>query len=178
MKIIITDPAPATRNTGCVANAELHFTDGLLSGLKLIGFSVWERRGGSGFNVTFPARQYSVNGERRSFALLRPFMDPTAQTPLRDAIIQAYRDHLVNEAALALVKSPDERIDEAVLKYPPMFGLRAFPNKQFRLERKRCYINDNDDVCLVTQLIDGNQITDFGKGTVEELDASIVPLEA
>src|SRR5438876_8511744 len=46
-----------------------------LAGLKLIGFSIWERRGGSGRNVTFPARQYAVNGERRSFALLRPIVD-------------------------------------------------------------------------------------------------------
>jgi hypothetical protein len=30
-------------------------TDGPLDGLKLIGFSIWERRGG-GRNVTFPAR--------------------------------------------------------------------------------------------------------------------------
>ena len=58
---------------GKLADAELHFTDGPLEGLKLIGFAVWERRGGGGGrNVTFPARQYSVNGERRSFALLRP----------------------------------------------------------------------------------------------------------
>ena len=55
---------------GKVADAELHFTDGPLEGLKLIGFSIWERRGGAGgHNVTFPARQYSVNGERRT---LRP----------------------------------------------------------------------------------------------------------
>ena len=47
-------------------------TDGALDGLKLIGFAVWERRSGSGRNVTFPARQYVVNGDRRSFALLRP----------------------------------------------------------------------------------------------------------
>jgi hypothetical protein len=50
-----------------------------LAGLKLIGFSVWERRGGSGRNVTFPARQYAINGERRSFALLRPIVDTSAQ---------------------------------------------------------------------------------------------------
>jgi hypothetical protein len=53
---------------GKLADAELHFTDGVLDGLKLIGFSVWERRSGNGRNVTFPARQYSVNGDRRSFA--------------------------------------------------------------------------------------------------------------
>ena len=51
---------------GKLADAELHFGgESPLAGLKLIGFSIWERRGGNGRNVTFPARQYSVNGERR-----------------------------------------------------------------------------------------------------------------
>ena len=74
---------------GKLADAELHFTDGPLVGLKLIGFSVWERRGGNGRNVTFPARAYSVNGERRSFALLRPIVDATSQHSIRDAILEA-----------------------------------------------------------------------------------------
>lgn len=60
-----------------------------LAGLKLIGFGIWERRNG-GRNVTFPARQYSVNGERRSFALLRPVDDVKAQERLRDSILEAY----------------------------------------------------------------------------------------
>jgi hypothetical protein len=58
---------------GKLADAELHFAGGPLDGLKLIGFAIWERKNG-GRNVTFPARQYSVNGERRSFALLRPIV--------------------------------------------------------------------------------------------------------
>jgi hypothetical protein len=74
---------------GKLADAELHFTDGPHAGLKLIGFSCWERRGG-GRNVTFPARQYSVNGERRSFALLRPIADATAQDRIRELILDAY----------------------------------------------------------------------------------------
>jgi hypothetical protein len=78
---------------GKLADAELHFTEGVLEGLKLIGFSVWERRSGSGRNVTFPARQYSVNGERRSFALLRPVVDATSQDKVRDLILQAYAEH-------------------------------------------------------------------------------------
>jgi hypothetical protein len=78
--------------TGKLADAELHFAGGPLDGLKLIGFAVWERKNG-GRNVTFPARQYSVNGERRSFALLRPISDPTTQDRLRDLIIEAYREH-------------------------------------------------------------------------------------
>ena len=75
---------------GKLADAELHFNDGVLAGLKLIGFAVWERRSGGGRNVTFPARQYSVNGERRSFALLRPVEDVAAQARIRDLIIEAY----------------------------------------------------------------------------------------
>ena len=75
---------------GKLADAELHFTDGPLEGLKLIGFAVWERKTGTGRNVTFPARQYSVNGERRSFALLRPLVDSTAQNRIRDLILEAY----------------------------------------------------------------------------------------
>jgi hypothetical protein len=78
---------------GKLADAELHFSDGPLGGLKLIGFGIWERRGGAGRNVTFPARQYAVNGERRSFALLRPVVDTTAQNAVRDLILQAYADY-------------------------------------------------------------------------------------
>src|SRR5260221_6292208 len=77
---------------GKLADAELHFIDGPLDGLKLIGFSIWERRGGGGRNVTFPSRQYTVNGERRTFALLRPIVDVTAQTKLRELILGAYAE--------------------------------------------------------------------------------------
>jgi hypothetical protein len=77
---------------GKLADAELHFAGGPLDGLKLIGIAVWERKNG-GRNVTFPARQYSVNGERRSFSLLRPIADPTTQDRLRDLIIEAYKEH-------------------------------------------------------------------------------------
>jgi len=79
---------------GKLADAELHFADGdgPLAGLKLIGFSIWERRGGNGRNVTFPARQYAVNGERRTFSLLRPLVDPAAQEKLRALILEAYQE--------------------------------------------------------------------------------------
>jgi hypothetical protein len=75
---------------GKLADAELHFTTGVLEGLKLIGFSVWERKSGNGRNVTFPARQYAVNGERRSFALLRPIADSSGQDRIRDLVLDAY----------------------------------------------------------------------------------------
>ena len=80
---------------GKLADAEVHFTEGPLAGLKLIGFAIWERRTGGGRNVTFPARQYSVNGERRSFALLRPVSATVlgADSAIRETILAAYEEH-------------------------------------------------------------------------------------
>src|SRR6476661_4766504 len=78
---------------GKLADAELHFTEGVLEGLKLVGFAVWERRSGSGRNVTFPSRQYTVSGDRRSFALLRPVADATSQERVRDLVLQAYAEY-------------------------------------------------------------------------------------
>jgi hypothetical protein len=88
---VVDVPAVALNNPPSkLADAELHFTDGVLDGLKLIGFAVWERRSGSGRNVTFPARQYSVNGERRSYALLRPVEDAASQERVRELVLEAY----------------------------------------------------------------------------------------
>jgi hypothetical protein len=86
---------------GKLADAELHFSDGALEGLKLIGFAIWERRGGNGRNVTFPARQYAVNGERRSFALLRPIVDKDAQNRVRDLVLEAYAEYEERSEAAA-----------------------------------------------------------------------------
>src|SRR5690349_13528115 len=93
MSLVVKITPNATGNPpGKLADAELHFTDGELGGLKLLGFAIWERRGGGGRTVTFPARQYAVNGERRSFALLRPIADVTAQNRLREQILSAYQE--------------------------------------------------------------------------------------
>jgi hypothetical protein len=96
MRIRIT-PTTTGNPPGKLADAELHFDsgdhDGELSGLKLIGFSIWSSRLSGREdrrNVTFPARSYSVNGERRSFALLRPISDTTAHDRIKAAILEAY----------------------------------------------------------------------------------------
>ena len=99
MTVKIT-PNDRSNPPGKLADAELHFSEGPLEGLKLIGFSIWERRGGNGRNVTFPARSYAVNGERRTFALLRPLVDTTGQHHLRDAILHAF-EHYEAQTAIA-----------------------------------------------------------------------------
>jgi hypothetical protein len=86
-------PNDKSQPNGKLADAEVHFTEGALEGLRLLGFAVWERRSGPGRNVTFPARTYSVNGERRNFALLRPIDDDKhAQSAIRDLVLQAYAE--------------------------------------------------------------------------------------
>jgi hypothetical protein len=85
-------PNTAGSPTGKLADAEVVFEadSGPFTGLKLVGFAVWERRSG-GRNVTFPARQYSVNGERRSFALLRSSNgEASSQEAIRELILEAY----------------------------------------------------------------------------------------
>ena len=89
VKILTTDK---DKPVGKLADAELIFTDGPLAGLRLVGFAVWERRTGTGRNVTFPARTYVVKGERRAYALLRTDTDATAQNRLRDMILEAYTE--------------------------------------------------------------------------------------
>ena len=128
---------------GKLADVELHFTDGPLAGLKLIGFAIWERRSAAGRNVTFPARQYSINGERRSFALLRPIADTTAQDGVRQAILAAYEqyEHLAANAepvgpvsdfardlATAIHAAPDIAVAPFALTSPPAIGPALQPS--------------------------------------------------
>jgi len=87
----IGEKAPA----GKMADVELHFVDAVdaeLRGLRLTGFAIWERRTRDGFNVTFPARAYVVNGERRSWALLRGIADDERGRGLSDLIIATWQE--------------------------------------------------------------------------------------
>jgi len=102
---------------GKLADAEIHFQDGPLAGLKLLGFAIWERRNGSGRNVTFPARQYSVSGERRSFALLRPATETKAQDHIRDLILSAYAAYEADAEA-----GTTEQTATGAYQYTPQAG--------------------------------------------------------
>lgn len=109
---IVITPNDKGSPVGKLADVELVFTSGPLSRLRLLGFAVWERRNGSGRNVTFPARQYSVNGERRSYALLRPSASDSsgnaANDHVRDLVLSAFAAYEAAEAAAALETTTTE----------------------------------------------------------------------
>ena len=85
----------ALRAAGCDVPEIQDAMTSPLAGLKLIGFAIWERRTGGGRNVTFPARSYAINGERRTFALLRPMDGGSieANNRIRDLILKAYAEY-------------------------------------------------------------------------------------
>ncbi len=110
IKIIPTDNGPA----GKLADVEIHFAPNHvpLAGMKLVGFAVWKNRNGAR-NVTMPARTYSVNGERRSFALLRPAATTEGQDCLRAAILAAYDEHETAEPPIADCYNPNDAVSAA-----------------------------------------------------------------
>jgi hypothetical protein len=89
MKVTIKVLSPVSLATDKMADVELHFHEPPLAGMKLIGFAVWEQASGKR-NVTFPGRQYMVNGEKRSFALLRVVTDSAHASVIRQLILDAY----------------------------------------------------------------------------------------
>ena len=90
---IMITPNDKGNPPGKLADVEVHVRgDSLVEGLTLIGFSIWERRGGSSRHVIFPARQDAVNGARRRVPLLPPIVDTAAQHALRNVILDGYAE--------------------------------------------------------------------------------------
>ncbi len=102
-------PAPEEK----LADVELVFEEGLLSGMKLVGFSVWRSRRRALPVVTFPSRAFQVNGERRAYALLRPDAPGGSQEVLRAFILQAYMDYERHHPQLVAGPVPNEATDAA-----------------------------------------------------------------
>jgi hypothetical protein len=86
MKIKII-PAKAN-DYGKAADAEVSL-DGSLTGFTLTGFTLWKKRSGSGFNVTFPDRKYKVGTEDRRYEFLRS-TDQVAIDTLKTNILNAF----------------------------------------------------------------------------------------
>ena len=61
--------------------------------------------------------------------------------------------------------------------FPEVFGLRAYPNQEFRIELSASYFSDACGVQLYVFVLRDDRWLDFCKGTPDELRAQIVPLE-
>ena len=75
-----------------VCEAEILFGDGLLAGMKLVGFSLWKGPDGEVY-VTFPSRAFGAGSDRKYFDYLRS-EDGTLDTVkrIKALIVDEYRN--------------------------------------------------------------------------------------
>ena len=76
------------------AEVEVHFDEGPMHGLKLVGFAIWLGADGERY-VTFPSRAFGGGTERKFFDYLRS-ADGSAEVVrgFKAWILNAYRVHL------------------------------------------------------------------------------------
>lgn len=86
-----------------VADAAVHFDEGLLEGAKLVGFSLWRSAEGEVY-VTFPSRSFGAGGERRFYDLLRAPENPEAIRRIKDAIVQAWHQRESDDITRAVAE--------------------------------------------------------------------------
>lgn len=60
---------------GKLADVELHFEEGVLAGLRLVGCSMWRGKKGESPSVLVPSRSYATAGGVRYYELLRPAVE-------------------------------------------------------------------------------------------------------
>lgn len=66
-----------------------------------------------------------------------------------------------------------QRIAYEATQLPEHFSLRAFPNEIFTVNLQYSYVNDNNEVCLVIDVIRNGAAINFGKGTLAELKSQL-----
>jgi hypothetical protein len=82
-----------------VAEAEILLEEPGLSGLKLVGFSLWRSPEGELY-VTFPSRAFGAGSERRFFDYLRAVDgDAAPAKALKQTIVDAYKAETTDPAA-------------------------------------------------------------------------------
>ncbi len=89
MKVHFSEREQAPERLVC--EAEIHFDEGPLAGMRLVGFSLWRSPEGEVY-VTFPSRAFGSGSERRFFDYLRA-LDGTAEpvTRVKTWIRDAYQ---------------------------------------------------------------------------------------
>ncbi len=76
---------------GKLADVEIHFEEGPMTGLKLTGITVWKGNGSRGPYITFPSRPYMDKEQRRFYDYLRSgSKNPVAGREFKDYIIEEY----------------------------------------------------------------------------------------
>ncbi len=91
-----------------LADVEIHFEEGLLSGLKLVGCSVWRSKKGEGPTVLVPSRSYATAGGIRYFELLRPSEEGGAPDDPGGRLAVRNFTQYVRDEDLKIVGRPDE----------------------------------------------------------------------
>ena len=86
---------------GKLADVEIHFEEGLLAGLKLVGCSVWRSKKGEAPTVLVPSRSYATAAGVRYYELLRPSADGPAagngETPEAKLAVRRFKDYVRDE---------------------------------------------------------------------------------
>lgn len=80
-----------------LADVEIHFEEGLLSGLKLVGCSVWRSKKGEGPTVLVPSRSYASMGGVRYYELLRPSEEGGPENSAGRNALRKFKDYVRDE---------------------------------------------------------------------------------
>lgn len=81
--------------TSKLADVEIHFEEGLLAGLKLVGCSVWRSKKKDAPTVLVPSRSYATAMGIRYYELLRPSDDGLDKIGL--APVKQFKDYIRDE---------------------------------------------------------------------------------
>ncbi|RJP18186.1 MAG: hypothetical protein C4529_13210 [Deltaproteobacteria bacterium] len=98
---------------GKLADVEIHFEEGLLSGLKLVGASVWRSKKGESPTVLVPSRSYATASGVRYYDLLRassdgaPAGEGTVEDPASKLAVKRFKEYVRDEYC-RIAALPDE----------------------------------------------------------------------
>ncbi len=86
------------------------FEEGLLSGLKLVGCSVWRSKKGEAPTVLVPSRSYATAGGVRYYDLLRASAEGKGPEDVQArAAVKRFKDY-VRDEYLKIAAMPDEAV--------------------------------------------------------------------
>jgi hypothetical protein len=95
-----------------LADVEIHFEEGLLAGLKLVGCSVWRSRKGERPTVLVPSRSYATAGGVRYYELLRGSVDVGTEYHKAEAV-KRFKEYIRDEYAKIATLPVDEPVKAA-----------------------------------------------------------------